>query len=298
MNLSSYIINCLPGTIKRFIIIIIFCLFTIFIIQSSNAAGAVDETPFTPPSASATNTGTPQPFNAINNPGTTTLQRPARPRPPNEGRVIPEPPKPSSPTTGSTPVAPPVVVAPPPQVVTGTGRNFGNITLRVDPLMIRTQEGDIVQQDIIIDNPRGISIDEVEIVLKYSTKNLEVLDSDPTLPGINLKSLIVPQKNPGLQIVLNQVDPVKGQIHFIIKALSSNSYIGGKLAVISWKAKKASFYTPITFIFPSDFKSPGTKVRRLGRDLLGTDLGGSEGVITGGIAISPAPTAKTSNELQ
>jgi hypothetical protein len=291
MTLSYHIKIGLLNTIK--VVMTVFCLIVSFT-ELSYAAGPLDETPYNPP----VSTGAPQPFNAINNSGAS-LQRPIRPRTPNDvSNSTTERPNANSPRLAPTPAAPPVVVPPTPQVVTGTGRNFGNITLRVDPLMIRTKEGDIVQQDIIIDNPRGLAIDEAEIVLKYSAKNLDVLDSDPTQPGINIKPFITPQKNPGLQIVLNQVDTTKGQIHFIIKSLSSNSYIGGKLATISWKAKKASFYTPITFVFPADFKSPGTKVRRQGKDLLGADSGGSEGVITGGIAILPAPVVKTSGDPQ
>ncbi len=290
MKLFHHITSALFDTGK--VVVAIFCLI-VFLTEPLCADGAQDETPYNPPIPRSA----PQPFNAINNPGTSTQQT-LRPRAPNNtGRTVPVPSKLNTPGNTPAPAQPPV--APPaPQVVTGTGRNFGNITLRVDPLMIRAKEGDIIQQDIILDNPRGITIDEAEIVLKFSTKNLEVLDSNPTLSGINIKPVITPQKNPDLQIVLNQVDTTKGQIHFIVKSLSNNSYMGGKLATISWKAKKASFYTPITFVFPSDFKSPGTKVRRQGRDLLGADSGGSEGVITGGIAITPKPIPKTTSELQ
>jgi hypothetical protein len=180
---------------------------------------------------------------------------------------------------------PKAILPAPPIVVTGTGSNYGNLTLRLEPLTIRCKAGQTVSQDIILDNPKGFSIDEVEVVIKYPSEFLEVLDMDPDTPGVNLEEGINFHKNPGVQYVLNQVDVTKGEIHLYIKTMAGNVYVGHTLATIKWYAKKPRFYIPLTFIFPESSKSPGTKVTKSGKDMLGSNYDPKDGVITGGIAI-------------
>lgn len=264
-------------------IIIYFLLgiFTLSLISKSGAQIVTEETPFQLPPR----------------PRTPSF---VRPPPPETPSVVPQPsppaaPIPESPVQGEVPAEPPLpaavaqpTVAPPlPQVVSGQGHNHGKLTLWVDPLMIRVRENEIFQQDIILDNPRGTSIEKIKIVLRYSTTYLEIIDAEPQSTGINIQSLITPEKNPGLQVVLNKVDTEKGNIHFLVKALTANSYVGGRIATITWKSKKRIFYTPVDFAFSTDPKLPGTEIRQMGIDLLGSNLIPTDGVITGGIAILP-----------
>jgi hypothetical protein len=178
-----------------------------------------------------------------------------------------------------------VVPSPTPQASIGTGKNYGNLILSFSPVILRMNEGNIGEQSIVLNNPRGVTVDKVEIVVKYSPRYLKVKDADPETPGINLKPAIEFSQNPGVVIILNQVDTTKGIIRFTVKSLSENAYLSGTLATIKWVGIKNCFYTPLSFIFSDKTNVSGTRVQKAGRDMLGWDYDPRDGIISGGVTV-------------
>jgi len=226
------------------------------------------------------------------NPGSSLIKR-------SPGSKQPGKPVPVKPGSGSNPeknegnksAEPPVVVpktvvpAPPVQTSSGSSKNYGNITLRFDPVMLRLTRGEVAEQSLVLDNPKGIMVDKAEVVIKYSTRYLSVHDADSDMAGINLRPAINFQRNPTVEIILNQVDTTKGIIRFTVKSLTENAYLGGNLATIQWVGKKSCFYTPLTFWFSEQPNALGTRVQRAGRDLLGWDYDPKDGIISGGVTV-------------
>ena len=211
-------------------------------------------------------------------PGKAVIQKPRFTKP-----VKPQDVETSNPNVNGTP-APPVVITPP-QVMTGSGANYGNLTLRLQPLTLRIRMGESAKQEIILDNPKGGSVDEAEIAIKYDPQYLNVMDVDADAPGVNLEPGINTRRNPTIQYLMNVVDTEKGIIYLKLKSMTSNNYLGGTVATIHWKPLKPVFYTPLKFIFAGTPNGTGTQVTRLGKDMLGWDYDPKDGVITGGIAI-------------
>ena len=140
-----------------------------------------------------------------------------------------------------------------------------------------------------MDNPRGVSVDDVEIIIKYSTKYLDIIDMDSDLPGVNLESDNRLAHNVGVQVILNLVDTEKGIIQFRLKAMTKDAYVGGKIATIRMVGKKRCLYTPLEFMFPKSINLPGTKVTRNNHDILGWDNDPKDGIISGGVTVLGKP---------
>lgn len=184
----------------------------------------------------------------------------------------------------TTEVAKPVS---PTSVGSGGSQYFGNITLRFDPLTLRTLAGSsTATQKIVLDNPRGVTLDTVDILIKFDPRYLKVADVYPGQSGVNIKSLIDPKRFPGIQIIFNYVDSNKGLIRFMLKGLKDGVYLGGEIAEINWRPIKPILQTPLAFQFSSEPGIPGTAISKNSKDVLGSSYEPQDGVLSGGVIIT------------
>jgi hypothetical protein len=182
-----------------------------------------------------------------------------------------------------------VVPSAQPQISSGTGNNYGNLILSFSPVILRMYQGNVAEQSLVLNNPRGVTVDKAEIVVKYSPRYLDIKDADPDTPGVNLQPSIEFSRNPAVEVILNQVDTTKGIIRFTVKSLSENAYLSGTLATIKWVGIKNCFYTPLSFVFSDKTNISGTRVQKAGRDVLGWDYDPKDGIISGGVTILKQP---------
>lgn len=198
--------------------------------------------------------------------------------------TLPPSPPPRLPPGAPPAVPSPVSPTPSPIVATGSGTGLGMLTLLFEPLNIKTQSGQTVEQKIFLSNPRGIGFDELEIFIKFDPESLSVLDGNLAEDGINLALNLTKEQQSQVRILVNKVENEKGEIKFKLKSNKGNIYLSGPIATIRWIAKKKNYSCQIKYQFNEERTT--TKITARGQDLLGAPEDPKDGVISASISIT------------
>jgi|GEM_PF-2812973 len=143
----------------------------------------------------------------------------------------------------------------------------GPIKIYLSPQNAVYGVGDSFSVNIIIDT-KGRSIDAADIILKYNSKVLEVLDSDQNKEGVQIKNGNILDN-----IQINEVDKRRSTINFSKTTNQSSTYSGaGVLATINFRAiDKGKAY--VKFYFKKNY-SRYTNLVSDGKNILEEAVGG------------------------
>ncbi len=129
--------------------------------------------------------------------------------------------------------------------------------------------GDTFEVDIHFSNPDNKTIDQMNLLILYNPKVLEVVDSNDSAPGVNIDDQKYQDQFPFDYPILNLADPEKGIIDYRKRAVRSLVRGDGIIGTIQFRSIRPTTKTSLRMLVNETGQEPTTGVFYRDQDLLG-----------------------------